>query len=119
MLLKYFKWGLLWSLFILIICLLPSNNIPEFTFFEYIYFDKIIHIFLYMILFILVIMGAKKVFKIPFLIAFIYCSLFGIMIELLQHYLIIDRDGQINDIYANFGGVIIGVILVNSFASVE
>ena len=109
---NYFKWGLLWSLFILIICLLPGNNLPKNTFLEDIYFDKIIHVFLYMVLFILVFLGANKMTKHSFFVAFIYSFFYGVLVELIQHYLIEDRYGDINDVFANFVGVIFGIIFV-------
>ena len=109
---NYFKWGLFWSLFILIICLLPGNNLPKNTFLEDIYFDKIIHVFLYMVLFILVFLGANKTTKYSFFGTFIYSFFYGVLVELIQHYLIEDRYGDINDVFANFVGVIFGIIFV-------
>jgi len=108
---KPFKWGFLWSLFILIICFLPGNKLPESNFLSEIHFDKIIHAFIYMLLFILVINGAKKVLKKPFIITVIYCVVYGIIIELIQHFFILDRDGQVNDVYANLVGVLVGIII--------
>ena len=49
--------------------------------------------------------------KFPFLITFIYCVLYGLLIELIQHFLIKDRLGEVNDIYANLVGVFIGIII--------
>ena len=109
---NYFKWGLSWSLFILIICLLPGNNLPKNTFLENIYFDKIIHVFLYTVLFVLVFLGANKTIKYSFFVAFIYSFFYGVLVELIQHYLIEDRYGDINDVFANFIGVIFGIIFV-------
>jgi len=109
--LKKYKWGLLWSLFILFICLLPGNNLPESSFLTEIYFDKLIHGFLYCVLFILVLIGVKESMKFPFLITFIYCVLYGLLIELIQHFLIKDRLGEVNDIYANLVGAFIGIII--------
>lgn len=109
---NYFKWGLFWSLFILIICLLPGNNLPKNTFLEDIYFDKIIHVFLYTVLFVLVFLGANKTIKYSFFVAFIYSFFYGVLVELIQHYLIEDRYGDINDVFANFVGVIFGIIFV-------
>ena len=109
---NYFKWGLSWSLFILIICLLPGNNLPKNTFLENIYFDKIIHVFLYTVLFVLVFLGANKTIKYSFFVAFIYSFFYGVLVELIQHYLIEDRYGDINDVFANFVGVIFGIIFV-------
>jgi len=111
MVLNKFKWGLLWSLFILFVCLLPGNNLPESSFLADIYFDKLIHGFLYCVLFILVLIGIKGLLKSPFLISFIYCTLYGVLIEVIQHFLIKDRMGEVYDIYANLVGIFIGIII--------
>jgi len=66
---------------------------------------------LYCVLFIIVLIGLKGLIKSPFLISFIYCTLYGILIEVIQHFLIKDRLGEVNDIYANLVGVFIGIII--------
>ena len=112
MLWSTFKWGLLWSLFILIICFLPGSKLPNPTFLSKIYFDKIIHLLVYLILFILVFKGAKEIIGMPLLFSAFYCIIYGLIIELVQHFLIIDRSGELFDVFANVVGVFIGMIFV-------
>ncbi len=109
---RTFKWGLLWSLFIFIICILPVSDLPRSTFLTKIYFDKIIHAFIYMVLFFLVLKGVKTISNYPFLITIGYCLSYGLIIELIQHFLIDGRSGEFYDVIANSTGVIVGIIIV-------
>jgi len=88
--LKYNSLSILWTLMILIICLLPGKDIPSYTIFEY---DKIVHCIIYLLLAIMMYYGWKKQNSFPALhqnapmkILFI-TSIYGFLVEILQEFL--------------------------------
>ena len=109
---KFWK-TILFSIIILILCLLPSSgvshsgiNIP--------YFDKILHFGFYFLLSIIFIYDFKFFKKREYkfrkiIIVFLVCVIFGALIEILQHYLIESRSGDIVDLLADTLGIIFGI----------
>ena len=107
--------AVLWSVIIFIVCLLPGNTFPAEDFLDTIYFDKIVHFTMYLILFMLIMNGIKKERpirkKLLFAAAFI-CILQGVLIEFLQGSdLVSNRSFELFDIIANITGVLTGFLL--------
>ncbi|MEC8604280.1 MAG: VanZ family protein [Bacteroidota bacterium] len=111
----------LWSLFILLVCFVPSNGIPKFSIFKHLHLDKWIHFFLFFIqstLFLLIrknnglIKFRKHTNKILFI--FFYCLILGLLIELVQHYFIQSRFGDAGDFISNLLGVLMTFVFFGS-----
>lgn len=102
-----------WSVFVLFLSLIPGNEIPEFQV-EYLHVDKIAHAILFAGLSFFWIFGILKsqVQKILGLSSEFFVSisvfLFGILIEIIQHYWIIERQFDVFDIAANGIGILLG-----------
>jgi VanZ family protein len=83
--------------------------------------DKVFHAlayFLFTMLWFLVIYtiyksSYKKAIKITLLFAF----LFGILVEFLQHFLTLNRQGDLVDVFANTLGILFAALVVNYFIS--
>ncbi|MCK4662689.1 MAG: VanZ family protein [Bacteroidales bacterium] len=116
---KYFWKSFIWAIIIFIICGIPSDNIEKVSFINIPYFDKFVHFILYFILTLLIISGFTRFFKINIIklklsfISLIISIIYGIIIEILQKYLFIDRSFDLYDILANFSGAFLIFILAN------
>jgi VanZ family protein len=101
--------------------MIPKQNLPEHhqtiaadQVIPVPYFDKMVHVFLYSILYILCMFFAEKgVLKnrnplINMAVIF-YCFLYGILIEYLQ--LNVGREFNWHDVWANGAGIITGIVI--------
>jgi len=101
--------GLFYTLFITIIFLLPSSELPKVEFVN----DKIIHTLLYIVLsfvwlLFFFIYNNRIIFFKNLASILILCIIYGIIIEILQQLLIVSRQADINDVMSNILGCIIG-----------
>ncbi len=107
---KQQKYTLLWSLFVLVVCLIPGNEIPSSPFINIPQFDKIVHFFFYFILsFLFLFSLGKPLNSFNYLASILYCLVLGVFIEFIQHYYIPNREGDIFDVLANFIGSLVGL----------
>ncbi len=103
-----------WTALIASSCLLPASAFKAFSFDSIFELDKLIHLTLYFVLFILWSLAIgeqsfEKKKKISLLLSVI---IFGIIIEVLQSSMSLGRHYDIEDIIANTIGSIIGVLLM-------
>lgn len=114
MFLRYNSLGILWAIFILVICILPPSGFPADPPFKY--FDKTVHFYLFLQLSLLLITGFKKQHQYKFLrkkalaYAFFLSVAYGILIELLQGFVFTGRQIEFMDLVANFSGTIFGIV---------
>lgn len=118
MILRYNLFTILWAAVILITTLLPSYSMPStLSIWDFLSFDSFAHAFLFAVLTFLMIVGLKKQFTYPKLKHFAIrtslftSTLFGIFIELLQHFFIYGRQGDIVDVICNTTGCLLGILL--------
>ncbi|WP_018479630.1 VanZ family protein [Pontibacter roseus] len=101
----------------MITTLLPSSSMPSLSIWELFSFDSFAHAFLFAVLTYLMIVGLKKQYTYPKLqyyairTAFFVSSMFGVCIELIQHYFIPGRQGDIIDVLSNTIGCLLGILL--------
>ncbi|MEO5581753.1 MAG: VanZ family protein, partial [Saprospiraceae bacterium] len=108
---KKYKWSLLWTLTIIILTLLPKNEMPSITF-GVKYLDKVVHFIFYFILISLYLFeAAKGSSRHSWVFGFIICLVLGIGTEFGQRYLNMGRNFEQADIVANFLGNISGLLL--------
>ncbi|WP_299756256.1 VanZ family protein [uncultured Pontibacter sp.] len=103
---------------ILLTTLLPSTSLPSsLSIWELISFDSFAHVFMFCVLCFLMIVGMSKQFTFPRLhhyairFSLFASTLFGIGIELMQHFFIYGRQGDIIDVVANTSGCLLGIVL--------
>lgn len=103
---------------ILLTTLLPSTSMPaNLSLWELFSFDSFAHAFLFGVLTFLMIIGLTKQYtfiklhhyaiRTSLFVSFI----FGVFIELMQHFFIYGRQGDIMDVIANTIGCLLGIIL--------
>lgn len=103
----------IFSIFILVVSLIPIDFQSTPKIFLFPGFDKLVHAGMYSALVFLLLIeilrnqevNAYSIMLMPSLV-FIY----SVLIEIIQHYLIASRSGEVLDIAANLGGTIIGVL---------
>lgn len=97
--------------------LLPSTSMPSLSIWELFSFDSFAHAFLFTVLCFLMIVGLTKQFTYLKLrhyairSSLLISTLFGVSIELMQHFFIYGRQGDIFDVIANTTGCLIGIVL--------
>lgn len=112
---KHNIYGIVWALVIFFVCSLPSDEFPDVPTLKY--FDKAVHFFLFAQFSLLLIVGFKKQFQYRFLRnravgnAFLFSVIYGILIEILQHFVFKSRSFDVFDIAANFSGTVFGVFM--------
>ena len=116
---RYFWPSFAWALFVLILCGLPGDDLPELSFLEWLKPDKIAHLFLFGIQCFLLIKGfrqleASSTFNKNAVLYSLALSIgYGILMEVMQTYIFIHRDGDVRDAIANAIGAFIGVWVFN------
>jgi len=87
--------------------------------------DKVVHFIFYFVASILAcfFIRERSAGNIPFkkalLFSALFLAIFGLIIELLQAYLILDRSGEFLDLTANLTGVLLGLLMVNALFSTK
>lgn len=117
MIFRYNLFTISWAAVILLTTLLPSTSLPAVSVWELFSFDSFAHAFMFCVLSFLMIVGMSKQFTFPRLHHYavrgslFVSTMFGIAIELLQHYFIYGRQGDIIDVVANTIGCLFGIVL--------
>jgi VanZ family protein len=101
----------------MILTLLPSASMPALSVWELFSFDSFAHAFMFAVLTYLMVVGLKKQYTFPRLkhyairTSLFVSTLFGIGIELMQHFFIPGRQGDIIDVLSNTIGCVLGVLI--------
>lgn len=112
MFLRHNALGMAWAVFIFMLCALPGGQFQE-TKHEHL--DKIIHVILFGFLFVLFTIGFIKQQSNTYLKSnvklkvWLGCVAYGLLIELLQGTVFVDRSVEFADILANAIGATIGL----------
>lgn len=116
--LKNFRPAMAWALIVLVLTGLPGNYFPEIpTFWNLLKPDKIVHLFIFGLLTVLVASGFTRSFRTLHLAAksIAIGIAYGGITELLQGYVFIGRTASIYDFIANSVGCIAGFLLFKLF----
>lgn len=98
--------ALLWSVVILILCLMPKSDLPETPLFNIPYFDKWVHVVLFFVLSLTLLFAIPSRFWIVILIGIGY----GAFIEILQLIIPTGRTAEWIDLFADgFGATFAAV----------
>jgi VanZ family protein len=108
-----------WAIFILVLCTSNSGGFITQKFFG-IHTDKLGHAFIFAVLVYFLMLGFIKQWRFSFLlnkirlISLIIAIIYAIVIELIQHYLTVDRIADYWDVAADIIGAFIGLALFHS-----
>ncbi|MDP2723835.1 MAG: VanZ family protein [Bacteroidales bacterium] len=114
---KRFWPAVAWAILILILTGVPGTYFPEVeTFWEWLTPDKIVHMGIFGVQVFLILLGfdpqylAGKNRYVVVIGAAIVTILYGLITELLQHFVFIGRDGNMFDFLADAAGALLGLL---------
>ena len=97
---------------------MPGSYVPEITtFWEWLQPDKIVHVFVFAILSYSILYGARSQYfqsshRYYYVVVAVGATAFyGLLTEVLQHYIFIGRFGNVYDVLADCVGALIGWLL--------
>lgn len=115
MIVKNFWPGIVWGIIIFILSAMPGNYIPQVqSFANWVSLDKIVHLSLYFVFCYLLLKGILTQYhhnKKKLLFGLLFVVMFGGVMEIMQHYLFIGRNGNILDFFANLVGCLLSYAL--------
>ncbi len=107
----------LWGIIVLFLSGIPGNNIQGVPLLNFNHADKVAHFIMYFVFCILLIYGFQESGRKNQFHSYIYAVsiaiAYGIVMELLQHYVFINRNGNIYDILANSAGAFTALFVFN------
>ena len=110
--------SIIYSVFITIIFLIPTNEMPELSNFL-IPIDKIIHVFIFLALTFLWLSYINSLLNNtkPIVLFFILvvCLLYGILIEVIQEFYVSSREAEVFDVIADLLGVSLGLLFFRNY----
>ena len=112
---KTLWFGIIWTLFIVLACLIEGESVPKVSLFPFEHKDKVAHFFFYFVFTIVwfwhnIVKDSGKSLWIVSLKTFLIASLIGCSVEIAQYYLTTSRSAEWLDVLANTLGSICGLI---------
>jgi VanZ family protein len=113
---RYNLFGILWALIVLMLILMPGNNMPDTNIWSFLTFDKFAHFFVFALLVFLLIIGFAKQYTYTWLkfnavkSALIAGISYSLLLEIGQA-LVPDRTFDLADMLANIIGCFLGSIV--------
>lgn len=107
---------LLWALLILLLCLMPGNSLPQWSWADLFQVDKLVHALLYGILAFLMAIGLRRqqghgaLRSSLWWATLLVCVAYGIGLEVMQGTLLDGRTGDVLDAVANTAGALVGLV---------
>lgn len=108
-------WAALWALGILVLTLMPADDVPRVTWADRICLDKFVHAFLFggqAVLAGMALAAWRPSAPRPLLPAFVAVVLFGAAVEVLQELMRQGRHGDVADLAADALGALAGLLLL-------
>ena len=113
--------AVLWAAFIMLLCGLPGQDLPNIDFWKIDIEDKLAHVGVFAILGIFMVYGFKRrnpSFKITFRYTFfliLIATSYGALTEILQGLLFPSRFASFSDLIADFIGSVLGIVVAKYF----
>lgn len=119
---KYAILPILWAILIAVLCGIPGRDIPHISFLEIISFDKFVHAGIF---FVLIVLGLRNYSKNKtlksitkyYLLAFGIS--YGILLEILQGAIFIERSTDVYDVIANSFGCVVAILVFNKLKQIQ
>jgi hypothetical protein len=101
----------IWLIFISILFCLPGSSLPKADWLSKIWFDKWVHIGFFMVLVGLWNWALKTKTSLQYTYMIVGAIVYGLIVELVQHYLIPNRSFDPGDLIADSVGAFIGLFI--------
>lgn len=107
---RHYRFTIIWSFIILVLCLMPkSTHSSSFWLFTIPYFDKMVHISLYVVMGIIMFYERKTSIRRIIVLCVLYSFLLGGIIELIQPY--VGRTAEFFDLLSDVFGAVLGLFV--------
>lgn len=97
-----------WLIICTVLLVLPGSAFPKEDWLSKIWFDKWVHIGLFAIMVVLWCWGLKEKLKEKYILVSVAALAYGVAMEFIQQYFIVNRSFDIGDIVADAVGCLIG-----------
>lgn len=120
--LKQLRWAFLWALLILVLCLMPGKDVPHWDWADLFNLDKPVHATLFGILTFLLARAFSRDARFGWLHvhaaggAVLVAVVYGVLTEVMQGVMMMDRTADINDAIANTVGALVAFWYFNKRA---
>ncbi|MCB9170497.1 MAG: VanZ family protein [Flavobacteriales bacterium] len=110
------RWAVLWALLILVLCLIPGKDLPDWDWFDLFDLDKPVHFTLFGVQMVLTALAFHPQYADPagrskaLGLAFGACVAYGGLTEVMQGALLMGRTADITDFIANTLGCLAGLV---------
>ena len=112
--LRFYLPAIIWIIFVLVLCTLPGNDLPNDPMFEKIHMDKIVHMGLFACTVLLLCLGYYRQYghisKLTFSVIAISAAFYGLAIEYIQRYWAVQRNFDMSDVAADTVGAVAGIL---------
>ena len=111
---NYYIFSVIWGIIILILSGIPGSSAPKISFLNIPYSDKILHASFYFILAFLILTEKSTNEKLTLrrkIFVIIIATIYGILIEILQKYVFIQRTSETLDAICNMLGAALSAII--------
>jgi len=109
---------IIYSVFITIVFLMPAKEIPK-LFNFYIPIDKLIHVFIFLILSFLWLLFVNNLSNdtkpVVLLLILVVCLIYGILIEVTQELYVSSRGAEVLDVIADLVGTGLGLLFFRNY----
>ena len=104
--------SIMWTLLIFVLCATPGRFIPSANWLDLLSFDKFVHAGMFFVLCSLLFISAIKYNRPPavFIVVFLFCVLYGGLLEVMQAKCFSNRSADWQDFIANSFGCVIAVL---------
>jgi len=112
----------LFAFFILLLTVIPTDISGTASNFYFKGMDKLIHGIMYGFFTLISLyeyFRQKPLHYRPYIMILSGVFLYSILMEIIQHYLVAYRSGELNDVLANFSGILIGALFILWFKKVK
>lgn len=112
---RYYLPAMGWIVLILFLCTMPGSEIPKISWLDKLHFDKVVHFVLFGGTVILLAYGYFKqkghISNRGLLGIVVVVTLYGLAIEYIQKYLVVNRSFDMMDVLADGAGAIMGALI--------
>lgn len=101
-----------WLIFIAVLHALPANNFSSFSFLDWLHVDKLVHVFMFLVAFILLAFAVEKQYtQSTYRYIIVGLAIYGLVLEFSQDFLFDNRSLDIFDWLADICGILIGGLI--------
>lgn len=113
---RHMIWSFLWIIIVGFMYAIPGQDLPSISLWDVLNFDKAAHLLVFLILTLTLMVGLKKQQRYSYIqrnagwVVFVFATLYGGTLELLQGCVFLQRTSDVLDFIANTVGIGFGML---------